>query len=210
MKEAPVAPSSEGTAGKSTVKSEKGTDSAQKSINFISAISTSQSTTQGTPEVVKESMAQSSESPEVAAYEDPVLKKAAVEKEHLAQIEPENAPWEPAPKITSTRDISSPNAIASTLVVGKPTDPLDVSSSTVSGSYTQTQTQPRVTSTPTATTATSADAPATQVKSTTAKSGTPGSSKFANSPDNTAAVDMKKKRTSIFRKMAKFSDKSKD
>lgn len=200
-------------------------DSVQKSINSSSA---SQSAAQGTPQVVKESIAESSQSPEAAAYEELVSEKKAVEKELLAEIKPENSIGEPAPKITSTSNTSSLNAPASAPVAGKPIDSRDVSPSTVPGSHTQNQTQPTVASGITATTINettaapatpskdTATAPATPPKSTTAKAGTPSSSKAADSPassavGSSAATDKKKKRTSFLGKLkAKFSDKNKD
>jgi hypothetical protein len=203
-------------------------DSVQKSINSINASSASQSAAQGTPQVVKESIAESSQSPEAAAYEELVSEKKAVEKELLAEIKPENATGEPAPKITSTSNTSSLNAPASAPVADKPIDSRDVSPSTVPGSHTQNQTQPTVASGITATTTDettaapatpskdTATAPATPPKSTTAKAGTPSSSKAADSPassaaGSSAATDKKKKRTSFFGKLkAKFSEKNKD
>jgi len=115
LNEVPVAPStSEGTAGKYLSGSVQNQlpDSVQESMDSINASSTSQSAAQDTPQVVKESIAESSQSPEAAAYKELISEKKAVEKELLAEIKPENATGEPAPKITSTSNTSSLNAPA--------------------------------------------------------------------------------------------------
>ncbi|CZR60443.1 related to cell wall mannoprotein [Phialocephala subalpina] len=198
LKEVPVAPStSEGTAGKGTDKSES-------------------TAAKDTPEVVKESIAESGQSPEAAANEEAVLEKKAVEKELLSEIKPETSTGESAPQITSTGTSSGLNAPASAAVAGKPTESRDVSPGTVPGSHTETQTAPTVTSgVATATTdkTSTPAAPSTPAKSTTATPSTPakdtpGSSKAGDSPASSATADKKKKRTSLFGKLkAKLSHK---
>ena len=118
LSEVPEAPStSEGTGGKETAdKSEtsKLPESVQNSINDINTKSskdtavdataadttttdtTAAATAKDTPEVVKESIAESGEAPEAAANEEAVFKKAAVEKELLSEVKPENSTGEPA------------------------------------------------------------------------------------------------------------------
>jgi hypothetical protein len=198
LKEVPVAPStSEGTAGKGTDKSES-------------------TAAKDTPEVVKESIAESGQSPEAAANEEAVLEKKAVEKELLSEIKPETSTGESAPQITSTGTSGGLNAPASAAVAGKPTESRDVSPGTVPGSHTETQTAPTVTSgVATATTdkTSTPAAPSTPAKSTTATPSTPakdtpGSSKAGDSPASSATADKKKKRTSLFGKLkAKLSHK---
>lgn len=60
------------------------------------------------PEVVKESINQSGESPEAAAYAEPVLEKRAVEKELLSEVKQENSSGEPAPVITAETTTKAP------------------------------------------------------------------------------------------------------
>jgi hypothetical protein len=72
-------------------------ESIQQSINSMNAASTAKDT----PEVVKESIAESGQSPEAAANEEAVLEKKAVEQELLSAVKPETSTGEPAPKIES-------------------------------------------------------------------------------------------------------------
>jgi len=72
-------------------------ESVQQSINSMNAPSTAKDT----PEVVKESIAESGQSPEAAANEEAVLDKKAVEQELLSEVKPETSTGEPAPKIES-------------------------------------------------------------------------------------------------------------
>ncbi|KAM3072962.1 Cruciform DNA binding protein [Clarireedia jacksonii] len=72
-------------------------ESVQQSINSTNAASTAKDT----PEVVKESIAKSGQSPEAAANEEAVLEKKAVEQELLSEVKPETSTGEPAPKIES-------------------------------------------------------------------------------------------------------------
>ncbi|RQM05549.1 hypothetical protein DH86_00001596 [Scytalidium sp. 3C] len=66
------------------------------------------------PEVVKDSQQiagsinQSGESPEAAAYAEPVLEKRAVEKELLSEVKQENSSGEPAPVITAETTTKAP------------------------------------------------------------------------------------------------------
>ncbi|TAQ83733.1 hypothetical protein B7494_g7942 [Chlorociboria aeruginascens] len=178
--------------------------SVQNSISSTNAVSNSNTTAKDTPEIVKESIAESGQNPEAAGNEEAVLEKKAVERELLSEIKPETSTGESAPNITS----SSLNAPAST---GNALDSRDVSPRTVPGAHTQTQTAPTVTSgVATATTERSTTAPATPPKGNASAPETPSSSK-ADSPATSTATDKKKKRSSIFGKLkAKFSDKHKD
>lgn len=188
-------------------------ESVQNSIAGINAKSEGTSTAaKDTPEVVKESIAESGQSPEAAANEEAVQEKKAVEKELLSEIKPETSTGESAPKITSTGTSGALNAPEAS----QPIDSRDVSPGTVPGSHTQTQTAPTVTSgVATATTdkTSTPAAPATPSKSTTATPSTPakdtpGSSKAGDSPASSATADKKKKRTSFFGKLkAKLSHK---
>jgi hypothetical protein len=173
----PVAPAtSEGTAGTNT----------------------DLSSAKDTPEVVKESIAESGQSPEAAANEEAVLEKKAVEKELLSEIKPETSTGEPAPKITSTSGGLNPPASPAA-----PIESRDVSPGTVPGGRTPAVTT-GVTSTTTDKTTQAKDAPSTPSKAT------PGSSKAADSPassSNADKTDKKKKRFSFFGKIkAKLSD----
>ncbi|KAF4620158.1 hypothetical protein G7Y89_g14664 [Cudoniella acicularis] len=193
-------------------------ESVQDSINSINAQSTSQSTAKDTPEIVKESIAESGQSPEAASNEEAVLEKKAVEKELLSEVKPENSAGESAPKTElapTTDGLKAPApAVAS--------QSRDVSPHTVPGSHTEIQTQPTVTSgvEATKTEKTSVPAPAAEpatpskVKAPASATpvSTPSSSKAAeSSPASSAAADKaekKKKRGSIFGRIkAKFSHK---
>ena len=179
-------------------------ESVQNSITSMNATSNSQSTAKDTPEVVKESIAESGRNPEAAGNEEAVLEKKAMEKELLSEIKPETSTGESAPKITSTAGgLSAPAA-------DNQADSRDVSPGTVPGSHSETQTTPTVTSGVGATTTdkTTPATPAKDAPATPAKS-TPGSSKV-DSPASSAMADKKKKRTSFFGKLkSKFSDKDK-
>lgn len=173
-------------------------ESVQNSINSINANSTSQPTApaKDTPEVVKESIAESGQGPEAAGSEEAVLEKKAVEKELLSEIKPETSTGEPAPKIGGL----SPKP-------AEPVESRDVSPGTVPGSHTENQTVPSVTtgvaSGSTAPVTPAKDAPATPAKST------PSSSKV-DSPAASAATDKKNKRRSFFGKIKdKLSSKDK-
>jgi hypothetical protein len=160
-----------------------------------------------TPEVVKESIAESGQSPEAAGNEEAVLEKKAVEKELLSEIKPETSTGEPAPKITSTAGgLSAPTSGPS-----RPVESRDVSP--------HTQTAPAVTTGVSAATA-DKTTPATPAKDTTINpptEATPGSSKAPESPASPSVADKKKKRTSFFGKLngklkafSKGSDKKKE
>lgn len=167
LSEVPVAPStSEGTGG--------------AAAEEISA--------KDTPELVKESIAESGQNPEAAAYEEPVLEKAAVEKELLAEVKPDNSAGEPAPTI-EPKGLSPPTQ-----------ESHDV---TLPESQTEAQGQPTTTSGVASGTTDVTTGPETPIKDT------PGSSKISDSPASSAKAEKKKKRTSFFGKLkAKFSDKA--
>lgn len=170
-------------------------ESVQNSINSINAASTSQPTTaaKDTPEVVKESIAESGQPPEAAGNEQAVLEKKAVEKELLSEIKPGTSTGESAPKIGGLSAPKSPEP-----------DSRDVSPGTVPGSHTQNQTVPTVSS-GVASGATAPVTPAKDAPATPAKS-TPGSSKV----DSPATTDKKNKRRSFFGKIKdKLSSKDK-
>jgi hypothetical protein len=187
LSEVPISPStSEGTAGKGTDKSEKGV-----TVN-------AQSSAKDTPELVKESIAESGQSPEAAANEEAVLEKKVMEKELLSEIKPETSTGESAPKIASTGSLNPPASTA------KPAESREVSPGTVPGSHSE---NPIVT-TEAASSITTPDTPA---KDTTTGPATPGSSKVADSPASSSTADKadkKKKRLSLFGRLkAKLSDK---
>jgi hypothetical protein len=152
-----------------------------------------------TPEVVKESIAESGQSPEAAANEEAVLEKKAVEKELLSEIKPETSTGEPAPKGTSAGTSGGLNPPASP---AKPIESREVSPGTVPGERT-----------PAAMTTTDKTTPAkdTTTSPSTPSKATPGSSKAADSPASVSTADKtdkKKKRLSFFGKLkAKLSDK---
>lgn len=183
LSEVPVAPAtSEGTAGEGTA---------------------GDGTAKDTPEVVKESIAESGQSPEAAGNEEAVLEKKAVEKELLSEIKPETSTGESAPKITSSaRGLSAPTTDATRDVESREVSP-------------HTQTAP-VATTGVAATTTDKTTPATPAKDSTVSppaKATPGSSKVPESPASSSVADKKKKRTSFFGKLkaiAKGSDKKKD
>ena len=173
-------------------------ESVQNSINSINANSTSQPTApaKDTPEVVKESIAESGQGPEAAGSEEAVLEKKAVEKELLSEIKPETSTGEPAPNIGGL----SPKP-------AEPVESRDVSPGTVPGSHTENQTIPSVT-TGVASGSTVPVTPANDAPATPAKS-TPSSSKV-DSPAASAATDKKNKRRSFFGKIKdKLSSKDK-
>lgn len=171
-----------------------------------------------TPEVVKESIAESGQSPEAAANKSAVLEKKAVEKELLSEIKPENSTGESAPKIASTTSPSDSapklTSSAATGSLATPASPAavesrDVSPGTVPGTHTQTA--PTVTTgVGAATTSKTSTAPATPAKSSTINPATPGSSKTVGTPASVSSdkADKKKKRSSIFGKIkAKLTHK---
>ncbi|KAG0652116.1 5 -AMP-activated kinase subunit beta [Hyphodiscus hymeniophilus] len=146
-----------------------------------------------TPDVVKESFAESGQAPEAAANEEAVLEKKAVEKELLSEIKPETATGESAPKTGGLVAPKSPEP-----------DSRDVSPGTVPGSHTQNQTVPTITS-GVASGTTAPVTPAKGAPATPAKS-TSGSSKV----DSPATTDKKNKRRSFFGKLKdKLSSKDK-
>jgi hypothetical protein len=175
-------------------------ESVQNSINNINSTSNTDSAApaKDTPEVVKESLAESGQPPEAAANEEAVLEKKAVEKELLSEVKPDTSTGESAPKISE--------GLAAPATPSKLIESRDVSPGTVPGSHTEVQIAPLVTSgVGSATTDKTTTASSTPAKSTA------GSSKAADSPASASAADKKKKRTSIFGKLkAKFSDKHKE
>lgn len=247
LKEVPEAPAtSEGTAGQDTVNSENGVSAgeaaaaaggaavavggvvtaaayAAKEGTAVEATTGSSKETpaESTPEVVKESMAEAGQSPEAAAYTQPIAEKNAVEEELLSEAKPEQATaGEPAPKIVetpahetpavapppNTETVSSPtsglNADASTAVAGKSSSPdsRDISPSTVPGTHTQTE--------PVVTTGvnSSSVAPVTPAKDI----GTKAVPTKSNGSKDTAS-DKKKKRRSFFGRIKdKFTSNDKD
>jgi hypothetical protein len=152
-----------------------------------------------TPEVVKESIAESGQSPEAASNEEALLEKKAVEKELLSEIKPETSTGEPAPKGTSAGTSGGLNPPASP---AKPIESREVSPGTVPGERT-----------PAAMTTMDKTSPAkdTTTSPSTPSKATPGSSKAADSPASVSTadkLDKKKKRLSFFGKLkAKLSDK---
>ncbi|RFU28688.1 hypothetical protein B7463_g7645, partial [Scytalidium lignicola] len=91
LSEVRVAPAtSEGTAGEGTTKSE----------NAVTATAP--------PEVVKESIAESGQSPEAAAYSEPVVEKKAVEDELLSEVKQDNSVGESAPVATAETSETAP------------------------------------------------------------------------------------------------------
>lgn len=77
------------------------------------------STVTGAPEIVKESIAQSGESPEAAAFAEPVAEKKAVEGELLSEVKREESTGEAAPKIADATASSAP-AEAATATAAAP------------------------------------------------------------------------------------------
>jgi hypothetical protein len=152
-----------------------------------------------TPEVVKESITESGQSPEAAANEEAVLEKKAVEKELLSEIKPETSTGEPAPKIMSTGTSGGLNPPASP---AKPIESRDVSPGTVPGERTPVALPTADKTTPAKDTTTG---PSTPSKAA------PGGSKVTESPASASTADKtdkKKKRLSFFGKLkAKLSDK---
>ena len=169
-------------------------ESVQNSINSINAKSSSQPAepAKDTPEVVKESIAESGQAPEAAGNEQAVLEKKAVEKELLSEVKPETSTGEPAPK---TEALNTPKA-------PEPIESRDVSPGTVPGAHSQNQTVPTVTSG----VASGSTAPVTPAKDAPA---TPAKSTPASSKVDTPA-DKKSKRRSFFGKIKdKLSSKDK-
>lgn len=198
-------------------------ESVQNSINNINSQSTAKQTVAGgVPSEVKESLAEAHQSPEAAAYSEPVVEKAAVEKQLLSEIKKENSAGESAPKIGSTTaavsagDVkpaplptttttsttpSVPAAVADKIpdkttlaapTTSKPADSRDVSPGTLPGTHSQTA--PVVTSgVQSASTPAKSAAPATPTKAT------PASSKIADSPST--PTSKKDKRRSFFGKL---------
>lgn len=96
-------------------------------------------TSNAAPEVVKESIAESGQSPEAAAYAEPIAEKKAVEKELLAEVKPETSTGESAPKIeeTAAKAEEKSTAALSPPVEVKTPDSRDISPTTVPGSHTK-------------------------------------------------------------------------
>jgi hypothetical protein len=168
--------------------------SVQDSIASMNATSSVEKTADVVPETVKESIAESGQSPEAAAYPEEVAEKQAVEKELLAEVKKETSTGESAPIITGNSTLAVPASVATP-------DSRDISPTTVPGSHSQTV--PEVTTGVASTTT----EPVTPAKAATPAPTTPASSAAGSS----AAVDAKKKkRSSFFGKLkAKFSDKDK-
>jgi hypothetical protein len=157
--------------------------SVQNSIN-TNGTTPATTTAADTPTIVKESIAESGQSPEAAANEEAVLEKKAVEKELLKEIKPETSTGESAPTLAPATP-------------AKPIESREVSPGTVPGSHV-----PAVTTG----VASSSTTPVSTPSKATPSKGTPGSS--TDSP--TTAEKKKKNRNSIFSKLkAKFSDKDK-
>jgi hypothetical protein len=153
--------------------------------------SSAQATADTTPEVVKESIAESGQSPEAAAYAEPVAEKSAMEKELLSEVKLENSTGEPAPKIEETKALSPPPA----------TDSRDISPTTVPGTHKPMATEPVVTTGVAAATTektTEAPSPSSTPSKPTSASPAAGSS---------AAAEKKNKRRSFF---GKIKDKLKE
>ncbi|TVY56524.1 Signal transduction protein MDG1 [Lachnellula cervina] len=160
-------------------------ESIQNSIASINAGSSSgpKTTAIDTPEVVKESIAESGKSPEAAGNETAVLEKKAVEQELLSEVKPATATDESAPTSSSLK---------AAVVAGKQPESRDISPGTVPGSHTETQTAPTVTT---------GVASATTEKKSTPAAPAQSSTKAPESPASSTATDKKKKRTSIFGKL---------
>jgi len=159
-----------------------------------------------TPEVVKESIAESGQSPEAAGNEEAVLEKKAVEKELLKEIKPETSSGESAPKITSSEPKVTATEPKSVATLAAPTTPSkeiesrDVSPGTIPGSHT------------TAPVVTSGIDSKTVNPVTPATPATPSSSKAPatdSSPAGTATAEKKKKNriSAFFGKLKHKGDK---
>jgi hypothetical protein len=150
-------------------------------------------TNEAVPEVVKESIAESGQGPEAAAFSEPIAEKSAVEKELLAEIKPETSTGEPAPKIAS-EGLKAPET-------PKEPDSRDISPTTVPGTHKQT-----------APVVTSGIESAVVGKTSTPETAAEGSkpSPIAKTSAGDEAAKKHKKRNSFFGKLkAKFSDKDK-
>ena len=119
--------------------------SIQNSINETNGQKTAAPTelAKDTPEVVKESIAESGQAPEAASNEEAVLDKKAVEKELLKEVKTENSTGESAPKIASTEPKTTASEPKSVATLKTPATPLkpesrDVSPGTIPGSHTAT------------------------------------------------------------------------
>jgi hypothetical protein len=174
------------------------TTSAKDNVAEATGLVTSsaQATTDTTPEVVKESIVESGQSPEAAAYAEPVAEKSAVEKELLSEVKLETSTGEPAPKIEETKALSPPPAAESR----------DISPTTVPGSHKPLPTEPEVTTgVASATTEETTAAPSTPSKPTPDASASPAASSSAT------AEAKKKNRRSLFGRLKdRFSDKKKE
>jgi hypothetical protein len=155
--------------------------------------SSARATTDETPEVVKESIAESGQSPEATAYAEPVAEKSAVEKELLSEVKLETSTGEPAPKIEETKDLSLPQA----------DDSRDISPATVPGTHKPLPTGPAVTT---------GVASATTEKTTAAPSTPSKPTPTSSAAGSSAAAEAKKnKRRSFFGRLKdKLSDKKKE
>ncbi len=175
--------------------------SAKDKVTEATGLGTSSTpaTVDETPEVVKESIAESGQSPEAAAYAEPVAEKSAVEKELLSEVKQENSTGEPAPNIEETKAFSPPPA----------TDSRDISPTTVPGSHKPMATEPVVTTgVAAATTEKTTAAPSTSSTPSTPSKPTPASPATGSSA---AAEAKKNKRRSFFGKLKdKLTDKKKE
>jgi hypothetical protein len=168
-------------------------ESVQQSISDINAKSAKRTAAEtlakDTPEVVKESIAQSGEGPTAASNEEAVLEKQAVEKELLSEVKPETSTGQPAP---TTSTLAAPAAAPRA-------ESREVSPGTVPGDHTAASTIPAQT----------APVVTTGAASATTETTTKAPSKAAVAAGNgNAAEEKKKKRSSIFGRIkAKFSDK---
>ena len=180
-------------------------ESIQKSISDINAKSNESTAAEisakDTPEVVKESIAESGKAPEAAANEEAVLEKQAVEKELLSEVKKDTSTGEPAPTTSAAAATTAPAAttLAAPAAVTRGAESRDVSPGTVPGDHTAAQTAPVVT--------TGVASATTAEKTTPAGSAAPAASSTTTGNGSTAE-EKKKKRSSIFGRIkAKFSDK---
>ena len=185
-------------------------ESVQKSISDINAKSKESTAAEATPpaipakdtpEVVKESIAESGKGPEAAGNEEAVLDKQAVEKELLSEVKKDTSTGEHAPTTAAAAATTAPAAttLAAPASAPQAAESRDVSPGTVPGDHTAAQTAPVVT--------TGVASAATAEKTTPAGSAAPAASSTTTGNGSTAE-EKKKKRSSIFGRIkAKFSDK---
>jgi hypothetical protein len=161
-----------------------------------------QATTDVTPEVVKESIEESGQSPEAAAYAEPVAEKSAMEKELLSEVKEENSTGEPAPKIEETKTLSPPPA----------TESRDISPTTVPGSHKPMPTGPAAEPAAEPAVTTGVASATTEEKSTAAPNTPSKPTPASPAAGSSAAAEAKKnKRRSFFGRIKdRFSDKKKE